>query len=69
MPRKYNRLQVGSKVLCRYFNTPENKFYGDTWEGEVIKIRFDDRENKIITVRNQYGIRDMRRKEIKRVLS
>lgn len=32
------KLSVGDKVLCRFFNTPEGKFYGDTFIAKIIKV-------------------------------
>jgi hypothetical protein len=63
------KIKVGSKVICRLFNTPEGKFYGDSFEGEIVKIRLDDYNQKIFTVNREYGTIDLRRKEIKQVLS
>jgi predicted RNA-binding protein len=63
------KIKVGSKVICRLFNTPEKKFYGDSFQGEVVKIRLDDNNQKIFTVNREYGTIDLKRKEIKQVLS
>jgi hypothetical protein len=67
--RKYHRLEVGSIVECRYFNSVENKFYGDFFTGKVTAIRNDDNNNKIFTVHWIYGISDLKRKEIRRILA
>lgn len=32
-------LKVGDKVLCRLFNVPENKFYGDYFTAEILDIQ------------------------------
>jgi hypothetical protein len=32
------RLDVGDTVLCRFFNTPEGRFYGETFEAEITRI-------------------------------
>ena len=40
-----NRLKIGSKVLCRYFNTPENRFYGEYFTAEIIKINIKTRKS------------------------
>ena len=37
-------LEVGDKVKWRYYNTPEQKFYGPVREGEIALINW---ENKI----------------------
>jgi hypothetical protein len=63
-----NKLRVGSKVSCRFYNTPDKKFYGDFFEGEIIKIRLGDNQEKLYTIRREYGIVDLYRKEIKRII-
>jgi hypothetical protein len=64
------KIKVGSKVICRLFNTPEKKFYGDSFQGEIKQIRIGDNNEKIFTVtREEYGTIDLKRKEIKQVLS
>jgi hypothetical protein len=63
------KIKPGSKVICRLFNKPEGKFYGDLFEGEIVGIRMDDNNNKIYTVNREYGVIDLKRKEIKKVLS
>ena len=67
--KKYNRLQVGSRVECRYFNSMDKKFYGDFFEGKVTDIRVGDNGDKIFTVLHTYGASDLKRKEIRQVLS
>ena len=61
---KTKTLKIGSIVQCRYFNTPENKFYGDLFEAKVI--------NKSVqkwTVKRFDGyVVALHRKEIKRIL-
>lgn len=32
------KLSVGDKVICRLYNTPEGKFYGESWIGEILEI-------------------------------
>jgi hypothetical protein len=32
------KLQVGDLVECRFFNRPDNKFYGQLWTGELVAI-------------------------------
>lgn len=65
--RKYHRLQVGSIVECRYFNSIDKKFYGDFFTGKVIQIRVNDNGDKIFTVSHEYGTSDLKRKEIRQV--
>ncbi len=40
-------LAVGDKVLCRLFNTPERKFYGESWVGEILDRSFEG--NAVVT--------------------
>jgi len=68
------KLNPGVKVLCRYFNTPDNKFYGEYFTAEFIK-----KQNKLnpeylpyhpYVVKNENGsITTLDRKEIKKILS
>lgn len=68
------RLEVGSKVLCRLFNSPEGKFYGVPFEGEVTEVidRYKFGEYSVekgYKVRRQTGtLIVLKRKEIKRLL-
>lgn len=70
-----NRLKIGSKIQCRYFNTPDKRFYGESFVAEVITI--DNDKTKLYLPARQYVVKrldDNRmvtvlRKEIKRVLS
>lgn len=32
------KLAIGDGVVCRFYNTPEGKFYGDYWQGIIINI-------------------------------
>ena len=68
------RLQVGSKVQCRLYNTPDGKFYGNYFIGYVVEVIGNFRFSKS---RIEDGYRIMRtdgffstlhRKEIKRIL-
>jgi hypothetical protein len=34
-------IKIGTKVLCRYYNTPERKFYMEAWQGVVRNIADD----------------------------
>lgn len=36
-------IKVGDKVLCKLYNTPERKFYGESWKGEVLEIRIEEK--------------------------
>lgn len=35
------QLSVGNKVLCRFFNTPDKRFYGDYLVATIIEIDTD----------------------------
>jgi hypothetical protein len=63
-----NKLRVGSKVLCQYYNTPDKKFYGDFFEGEIIKIQLGNNREKLYTIQCKYDIVNLYRKEIKRII-
>lgn len=68
------KLKVGSKVKCQYFNTPDNRFYGNFFTGEILSIV---REKSYYTPPKQFVLKrddDSRiitvaRKEIKKILS
>jgi hypothetical protein len=70
-----HNLKVGSKVLCRYFNTPDNRFYGESFEAEVLATDNDKTQNyrparPYLVKRSDDGrMITLLRKEIKRVLS
>lgn len=32
------KLEVGDRVLCRFFNTPDNEFYGDYLTATIVEI-------------------------------
>lgn len=32
-------IKIGDKVLCRFYNTPDEHFYGECWTGIVEDIR------------------------------
>jgi len=58
-------LKTGSIVQCRYFNTPDNKFYGEYFNAEVIGKNADK-----WTVKRSDGYTvTLNRKEIKHILS
>ena len=61
-------LSIGDKVLCRYFNKPEGKFYGETFIAEIIKVHKSFIEPREFTVkRGATGlVITLWRKEIKR---
>jgi len=65
------KLSVGDKVLCRYFNQPTGKFYGDTFTGTITNIhssKFDSRDFTIKRDDMDYIV-TVWRKEIKRRIS
>jgi len=62
-----SKLRVGNIVLCRFYNTPAGKFYGEFWRGEIVAI--DLSSDKPYTVsRGGTGTISLHRKEIKRVV-
>ena len=60
------KLKVGDTVICRFFNGPERKFYGDYWRGEIVAI--DSSKDRPYTVMGfeHFALFDLTRKEIKR---
>lgn len=71
-PKK--RLKPGATVLCRLFNTPDKRFYGDVFTGTVLNVYnlyspsiagFE----KWVDVQREDGTKiTLRRKEVKRIL-
>lgn len=63
------RINVGDRVLCRYFNKPENKFYGPRWLGIIVAVNKDIPDNRDYTVKKDSGPTvTLWHKEIKKVL-
>ena len=42
-------IQVGTKAVCRLYNTPKQCFYGDQWTGKVVSIDKDSKKPYIMT--------------------
>jgi len=67
-------LKIGSKILFRYFNKAEGKFYG-TIKGAIVKDIFEKNNEKLFTVEytvdetNFKSVVTLHRKEIKSILS
>jgi len=63
-------MKTGDKVLCRFYNTPEGKFYGEYWEGEVIAVLSGDKPFLVSQKARNPLLPDIRlhRKEIRRIL-
>lgn len=68
-------IKVGDIVECRYFDTPEQKFYGEVFQAEVVEVvhkyEFFDRDTvRYIVKRDNFHRRYvvLERKEIKRVV-
>jgi len=60
-----NKLQIGDTVLCRYYNTPERKFYGDYFQAEILEIKKDNPKSyQVKRIDTGYTIW-LHRKEIK----
>jgi len=64
-------LKIGDKVLCRFYNTPDHKFYGDYFTGIIEDIFTNNTGEKIYFVnKEQPGVHyqvGLHRKEIKRI--
>lgn len=57
-------LDVGDKVLCRYFNTPDNKFVGPTFEAEIMSISEGTTKNQ-----RQFVVRRFDRKPVNAIVT
>ena len=65
------KLSVGDKVMCQYYNTPEEKFYGDLWEAEIVaieKTNFEGGKEFLVHKSEQDYDLFVERREIKKVL-
>lgn len=69
------RLEVGSRVSCRYFNVPEDRFYGDHFTATVTALRKSTTflgnpvHYKTVRVKRDDGFELwLWRKEVKRIL-
>jgi len=62
-------LKIGDKVLCRYFNTPDHKFYGDYFTGIVENMGKNNIGEKWYEISKEVGVTTvLHRKEIKKIL-
>ena len=63
-------MKMGDKVLCRFYNTPEGKFYGDYWEGTIVAVLSGESKPGLVSRMGLPGLPEMRlhRKEIRRIL-
>jgi hypothetical protein len=64
-------IKIGDTVECRYFNTPEQKFYGEIFQADVVGvISHDDSNNNLYIVQrpNFPWTTTLKRKEIKRAI-
>lgn len=61
-------IKIGDTVLCRLYNTPERKFYGEMFTGEVTGIGTHVRESvkmyQVFTKEPIVKVIWLRRKEI-----
>jgi len=65
-------MEVGDRVACRFWNTPEQCFYGDEWTGTVIDKWYDySLERYQYLIERDSGLPDIevQLKEIRRRLS
>jgi len=63
-------IKVGNTVQCRFYNTPDKRFYGDTFTGKVLEIRrtaTNKPEFLISSPMLSYAMW-LHRKEIKRII-
>jgi hypothetical protein len=63
-------LKIGNKVLCRFYNTPDHKFYGDYFTGIILDIDKNEKLEKMYYVKkdkDEYYV-GLHRKEIKKIL-
>lgn len=70
------RIEVGSLVVCRFFNTPERKFYGVEFLATVLEIVPQYNFHGLSGVEKGFRVRRgsgaevvVKRKEIKRLAS
>jgi len=64
------KLEAGDTVLCKYFNTPEGKFYGELFRGIIVEVHPQGYDEPSFTIKKDNGIYvKMARKEIKRRIS
>lgn len=62
------KLGIGDKVACRFFNTPEGRFYGETFTGVIVDVLPEHRRPYV--VRRDNGLTTgLQRKEILRRLT
>lgn len=62
-------IKIGDRVLCQFYNTPERKFYGGLWYGEIVQIiKSSDNKKKFYVKNHLEYIHCLQRKEIKKVL-
>lgn len=62
------KLCIGDKVICRFYNAPEHKFYGQHWTAVIKDIDFKQIDAYLveITIGDKSRILWINRKEIKR---
>jgi hypothetical protein len=67
-------LKIGSVIECRYFNTPDNRFYGEYFTAEFMKKQDSLNPEYLpyrpyVVKKNDGSIITLNRKEIKNILS
>ncbi len=60
-------ITVGDRVVCRLYNTPERKFYGKSWNGEVVSIDKSSEKPFVVTRPSTYSNIALHRNEIRRI--
>lgn len=64
-------LRVNDRVICRFYNTPEGKFYGDEFEATIREIKQVDypKIKQFLVECEKHPEIWLHRKEIKRKIS
>jgi hypothetical protein len=61
-------IKIGDKVLCRLFNTPEKKFYGDYFHVIIHNIIPEKGVKKYTAISDDGYEWTLHRKEIKKII-
>ncbi len=58
--------KVGDRVVCRLYNTPEGKFYGESWNGKIVSVDKNSSKPYVVT-RPSFPDIALHRKEVKSI--
>ena len=63
-------MKTGDKVLCRFYNMPEAKFYGEYWKGEIVAVFSGKNKPYLVSRTGLPGKPEyhLHRKEIRRII-